>query len=45
MAPSSLTFSLGYWVASLERLRALQLDLTGRTGKAVFLEVNMDIGW
>ena len=35
MAPSSLTSSLGGWVASLERLRSLQLDLTGRTGKAV----------
>lgn len=35
MAPSSLTSSLGGWVASLERLRTLQLDLTGRTGKAV----------
>ena len=35
MAPSALSSSLGSWVASLERLRALQLDLTGRTGKAV----------
>lgn len=35
MAPSALTSSLGGWVASLERLRALQLDLTSRTGKAV----------
>jgi hypothetical protein len=36
MVPGALTFSsLGCWVAFLERLRALQLDLTGRTGKAV----------
>ena len=35
MAPSALSSSLGRWVASLERLRALQLDLTGRPGKAV----------
>ena len=35
MAPGALSSSLGGWVASLERLRALQLDLTGRTGKAV----------
>ena len=35
MAPGALSSSLGCWVASLERLRTLQLDLTGRTGKAV----------
>ncbi|KAF8501000.1 hypothetical protein F5888DRAFT_1801529 [Russula emetica] len=36
MAPSAPASSgLGCWVASLERLRALELDLTGRTGKAV----------
>ena len=35
MAPGALSPSLGRWVASLERLRALQLDLTGRPSKAV----------
>jgi hypothetical protein len=35
MAPSALSSTLGRWVASLERLRALQLDLTGRSNKVV----------
>ncbi|KAI0308288.1 hypothetical protein B0F90DRAFT_1681661 [Multifurca ochricompacta] len=35
MAPGALTTGLGRWVASLERLRALQLDLTGRPSKAI----------
>jgi hypothetical protein len=35
MAPSAISSGLGRWVASLERLRALQLDLTGRPSKAV----------
>jgi hypothetical protein len=35
MAPGALSPSLGRWVASLERLRSLQLDLTGRPSKAV----------
>jgi len=35
MAPGALSSSLGRWVASLERLRTLQLDLTGRPGKAI----------
>ena len=35
MAPTALSSGLGRWVASLERLRALQLDLTGRPNKVV----------
>ena len=35
MAPGALSPNLGRWLASLERLRALQLDLTGRPSKAV----------
>jgi len=35
MSPSALSPSLGRWAASLDRLRALQLDLTGRPSKAV----------
>ena len=35
MAPGALSPSLGRWVSSLDRLRALQLDLTGRPSKAV----------
>jgi hypothetical protein len=35
MAPNALSSSLGRWVASLERLRTLQLDLTGCPNKAV----------
>jgi len=35
MAPGALSPSLGRWIASLERLRSLQLDLTGRPPKAV----------
>ncbi|KAI9461174.1 hypothetical protein F5148DRAFT_983091 [Russula earlei] len=35
MAPSALSSSLGRWVASLERLWSLQLDLTGRPSKVI----------
>ncbi|KAH9960790.1 hypothetical protein BGW80DRAFT_1182075 [Lactifluus volemus] len=35
IAPGALSSGLGRWVSSLERLRALQLDLSGRPGKAV----------
>jgi hypothetical protein len=35
MAPGALSPNLGRWLASLERLRSLQLDLTGRPSKAV----------
>ena len=35
MAPGALSSGLGRWVSSLERLRTLQLDLTGCTNKAV----------
>ena len=35
MAPGALSSGLGRWVSSLEQLRALQLDLTGRPIKAV----------
>ena len=35
MAPGALSPGLGRWVSSLDRLRSLQLDLTGRPSKAV----------
>ncbi|KAH9044396.1 hypothetical protein EDB85DRAFT_2070588 [Lactarius pseudohatsudake] len=35
MAPGALSPGLGRWLASLERLRSLQLDLSGRPSKAV----------
>ncbi|KAH9964245.1 hypothetical protein BC827DRAFT_61755 [Russula dissimulans] len=35
MAPSALSSGLGRWASSLERLRTLQLDLTGRPTKAI----------